>query len=205
MAEPLKPIGFWSYTSSDDTRSGGRLSHLRRLLADELQLLIGRRQQVQIFQDVAAIHYGTDWLKVIHKAIDESSFLLPIVTPAFLESEMCCQEVMRFRQREQELGREDLIFPFRYIDVSDIMHDEVHDPAVLALLNSRQRFDFASLRHRSPDSEEVVTKVALLATALRAALRRTVAHRLGTPDRRTGNPERRGPRDGYANSVFPEQ
>ena len=181
MSEPLKPIGFWSYTSSDDTRSGGRLSHLRRLLADELQLLIGRRQQVQIFQDVAAIHYGTDWLKEIHKAIDESSFLLPIVTPAFLESEMCCQEVMRFRQREQELGREDLIFPFRYIDVSDIMHDEVHDPAVLALLNSRQRFDFASLRHRSPDSEEVVTKVALLATALRAALRRTVAHGPGQP------------------------
>jgi formylglycine-generating enzyme required for sulfatase activity len=181
VSEPLKPIGFWSYTSSDDTRSGGRLSHLRRLLADELQLLIGRRQQVQIFQDVAAIQYGTDWLKEIHKAIDESSFLLPIVTPAFLESEMCCQEVMRFRQREQELGREDLIFPFRYIDVSDIMHDEVHDPAVLALLNSRQRFDFASLRHRSPDSEEVVTKVALLATALRAALRRTVAHGPGQP------------------------
>ena len=78
-------------------------------------------------------------------------------------------------QREQELGRDDLIFPFRYIDISDLKPDEVHDPAVLVLLNSRQRFDFASLRHRSPDAEEVVTKVALLATALRAALRRTVA------------------------------
>jgi hypothetical protein len=87
--------------------------------------------------------------------------------PAFLESEMCRQEVMRFRQREQELGRDDLIFPFRYLDVSDIKPDEVHDPAVLALLNSRQRFDFASLRHRPPDSEDVLTNVALLAKALR--------------------------------------
>jgi formylglycine-generating enzyme required for sulfatase activity len=173
--EPLKPIGFWSYTGSDDTRSGGRLSQLRRLLADELQLRIGRRQQVHIWQDVAAIPHGADWLKEIHKALGESSFLIPIVTPAFLESEMCCQEVMRFRQREQELGRGDLIFPFRYIDVADIAPDEVYDPAVLALLNSRQWIDFAPLRHRPPDHEEVATKLAALAGSIRAALRRAVA------------------------------
>ena len=172
MAEPLKPIGFWSYTSSDDTSSGGRLSQLRRLLAAELQLRIGRRHQVHIWQDAAAIPHGADWLKEIHKALGESSFLLPIVTPAFLESEMCCQEVMRFHQREQELGRGDLIFPFRYIDVSDIGPDEVHDPAVLALLKSRQWIDFAPLRHRPPDSEEVATRLAGLAASIRAALRR---------------------------------
>jgi len=175
VAEPLKPIGFWSYTSSDDTRSGGRLSQLRRLLADELQLLIGRRQQVHIFQDVAAIPHGADWLKEIHKALGESSFLIPIVTPAFLESEMCCLEVTHFHQREQELGRGDLIFPFRYIDVSDMERKEAHDPAVLDLLNSRQWFDFAPLRHRPPDTEEVATRLAALAGSIRAALRRAVA------------------------------
>ncbi len=175
MDEPLKPIGFWSYTSSDDTRSGGRLSQLRRLLADELQLLIGRRQQVHLWQDVAAIPHGADWLKEIHKALGESSFLIPIVTPAFLESEMCCQEVTRFRQREQELGRGDLIFPLRYIDVADIGPGEVHDPAVLDLLNSRQGINFARLRHRPPKSTAVTTALTTLATSIRAALRRTVA------------------------------
>jgi TIR domain len=183
VAEPLKPIGFWSYTSSDDAHSGGRLSELRRKLAAELQLQIGR-QPVQIFQDVATIPLGTDWLKEIYKALDASSFLLPIVTPAFLASEMCCREVMHFRKRELELGRDDLIFPFCYIDVAHMRPDEVQYPAVLALLNSRQRFEFASLRHRSSDSEEVVTKLALLATALRAALRRTVA-----PESQLQNPE----------------
>jgi len=44
---------------------------------------------------------------------------------------MCCQEVIHFREREKELGRNDLIFPFRYVDTSDIRSDEVHDPAVL--------------------------------------------------------------------------
>ena len=54
MTEPLKPTGFWSYASSDDAASHGRLSQLRRLLADELQLKVGRAPKVHIFQDVAA-------------------------------------------------------------------------------------------------------------------------------------------------------
>lgn len=174
MAGPLNPIGFWSYTSSDDTHSGGRLSQLRRLLADQLQLLIGRRLKVHIFQDVAAIRPGTDWLEKIHEALGQSSFFIPIVTPGFLESEMCCQEVMRFRQREKELGRNDLIFPLRYVDTSDIRSDEVHDPAVFELLNSRQWIEFASLRLRPANSEEIVTKLADFAASIRKALRQGV-------------------------------
>jgi len=73
---PLSPTGFWSYTSSDATSSRGRLSQLRRLLADELQLRLGRAQMVHIFQDVAAIPHGTDWRKEIHKALVASSFLI---------------------------------------------------------------------------------------------------------------------------------
>ena len=30
VADPLKPTGFWSYTSSDDKHSDGHLSQLRR-------------------------------------------------------------------------------------------------------------------------------------------------------------------------------
>jgi formylglycine-generating enzyme required for sulfatase activity len=171
----LKPTGFWSYTSSDDTASRGRLSQLRRLLADELQLKIGRLPKVHIFQDVAAIPHGTDWLKEIHRALDDSSFLIPIVTPAFLQSEMCCAEVARFRQREMELGRDDLIFPFHYIGVEDVDPDrssECHDAAVLHLLRSRQWIDFRLLRLRNPDGEDVALKLETLADSLRAALRR---------------------------------
>jgi formylglycine-generating enzyme len=174
----LKPTGFWSYTSSDDTASRGRLSQLRRLLADELQLKIGRLPKVHIFQDVAAIPHGTDWLKEIHRALDDSSFLIPIVTPAFLQSEMCCAEVIRFRQREQEIGRDDLIFPFHYIRVDDVdpnQTGECYDAAVLELLQRRQWIDFRSLRLRNVDGEDVSVKLEALADSIRAALRRTAA------------------------------
>ncbi len=184
---PLKPTGFWSYTSSDDNAARGRLSQLRRLLADELQLKLGgRARTVHIFQDVAAIPFGTDWLKEIRQALAESSFLIPIVTPAFLQSEMCCQEVMWFHEHEAAAGRDDLIFPFHYVNVDDLGRGEVHDPAVLDLLRSRQRIDFRALRLKDPTGEEVASKLETLADAIRAALRRGM--RPATPDPATTAP-----------------
>ena len=105
MTTFLQPIGFWSYTTSDDSAARGRLSQLRRLLADELQQKVGRDPKVRIWQDAQAIPHGTEWRNEIHKGIDEASFFIPIVTPAFLQSKECCYEVSRFREREQERGR----------------------------------------------------------------------------------------------------
>ena len=56
----LQPTGFWSYTSSDDKSSRGKLSQLRSLVAAELQQHIGRRREVHVFQDVASIPPGRD-------------------------------------------------------------------------------------------------------------------------------------------------
>ena len=172
----LEPIGFWSYTRDDDARSRGRLSQLRTLLADEVQGHIGRAERVHIFQDVATIPYGTTWETEIANALDGCSFFIPIVTPGFLQSEMCCREVMRFRQREIALGRNDLIFPIRYIDVEEVDPDRpgsVFDRAVWDCLRSRQQIDFRQLRLLPPESTvEVALKLEQVARAIVAALRR---------------------------------
>ena len=177
MPDDLPPVGFWSYTTSDDTAARGRLSQLRRLLADELQQKIGRAavQQVRIWQDAQAIPHGTEWRNEIHKGIDESSFFIPIVTPAFLQSKECGYEVMRFREREKERGRADLIFPFHYIETDDLDPDrttECEDPAVLTLLRDRQMFDFRRLRLRDPLTEDVALALDAFSSSIRAALRR---------------------------------
>ena len=171
MPTILEPIGFWSYARSDDEASNGRLSTLRGLLHGELKLHWGRRE-VRIWQDVEAIAYGKTWLAEIEQAIAESSFFIPIVTRAFLESKMCCQEVMLFHQRQTALGRDDLIFPFHFTDVTRVRAEECEDPAVWPLLRERQAFDFSKLRLRDPRSEDVVTQLASLAVSIDGALRR---------------------------------
>jgi formylglycine-generating enzyme required for sulfatase activity len=178
LNDSLPPIGFWSYTSSDDIASRKRLSGLRSLLADELQLKIGRSAKVTIFQDTVAIPYGADWLRQIQHALAGSSFLIPIITPAFLESEMCCQEVMHFREREVALGRDDLIFPLHYVNVDPIVRERpelCHDPAVLELLSSRQWIDFRSLRTLNPESEPVLQMLDRFLDSLASALKRRIA------------------------------
>jgi hypothetical protein len=153
------------------------LSQLRVLLAKELQTLIGQRPKVHIFQDVAAIPRGSDWLDEIRKAITQSSFFIPIVTPGFLHSHMCCQELMLFRQCEIELGRKDLIFPFHYVEIGHLdptRSEDVHDPEALKLLRQRQIVRFQDLRLKEPGHPDVRPRIAELAEAIHAALRRTV-------------------------------
>lgn len=88
----LQPIGFWSYATQDDMASGGRLSKLRSMLMNELQQQYGRNP-IKIFQDVAAIPPGSEWDEEIRNALTQATFFIPIITPAFVESEYCAQEV----------------------------------------------------------------------------------------------------------------
>jgi TIR domain len=172
----LIPTGFWSYSTSDDELSRGRLSALRKLLASDLQQQIGSIPTVEIFQDAAAIPPGEDWEQRIASAIAAASFLIPIVTPAFFQSEWCCREVEMFRHREEKLGG-GLIFPIHYIDSTDIDGsdpEECHDRAVLEFLRSRQWVDLRPLRHRSYEGEEVAEKLERLAKGIRDKLRRHV-------------------------------
>ena len=124
MPAALEPIGFWSYARSDDEASNGRLSTLRHLSRGELKLHWGRRE-VRIWRDVKAIPYGATRLTEIEQVLAESSFFIPIVARAFQESEMCCREVMLFHRRQFVLGRDDLIFPFHFIDVTRVGKNEL--------------------------------------------------------------------------------
>ncbi len=177
---PLPPIGFFCYTRSDDLASNGRLSGLRMGLATELQLRLGRRDRVRIFQDVAAIPYGTNWQEQISIALDQSSFLIPILTPDFLQSEMCCQEVMRFREREIALGRNDLILPVHYVTTDKVDPTQpgaCYDAAVFELLRSRQWIEFRHLRTRQLESDAVMEQLSIMASSIDEALYRSVLTR----------------------------
>ena len=173
MLGRLQPIGFWSYARRDEESARGKLSSLRARLQGELQQQYGR-DQIRIFQDVAAIAPGDTWNRELRDAIQNSTFLVPIITPAFLESEWCCQEVMLFLARETELntahpqlkGRS-RIFPIHYIDISSA---EPFDPEVLPLLQTRQWLDFRPMRFSPEDDAKVQMTLATLAQGMNELL-----------------------------------
>ena len=169
----LPPIGFWSYSRQDDDLSRGKLSNLRSSLLAEIQQQYGR-QPIQLFQDVSTIAHGAEWEEEIRRSLYEATFFIPIITPNFIQSEWCTTEVRIFLERERELCSlypelppRSRIFPLLFIDITGV---DPHDPAVLAVLEQRQGFDFRGLRHRSFDDERVQHGIAGFAASIRKGL-----------------------------------
>src|SRR5215813_9758495 len=94
LAELPELVGFFSYSRRDDERSGGALSALRKRIHDELGLQLGR--DLRLWQDTAAIPHGALWQDEIDRAVAESVFFIPIVTPSAVSSEHCKYEFDAF-------------------------------------------------------------------------------------------------------------
>ncbi len=122
-------VAFMSYAHYDDRE--GRLSKFRDRLAGELQSQTG--VEMDIFKDSDAITVGQPWRKRLDEGLATSTLLLPIVTPSFLRSPHCREELETFAAHEQALGRDDLILPIYYIDCESFLASPADEPAAAAL------------------------------------------------------------------------
>jgi Skp family chaperone for outer membrane proteins len=155
LAELPNLVGFFSYSREDDEDSGEKLSALRDAIGRELAQQLGRskRKDFRLWQDQVAIEAGDDWESEIAKAIGQSAFFIPIVTPRAVASKHCKFEFESFLARERALGRDDLIFPILYLSVPALL-DEANwrvDP-VLSIVGRRQHFDWRRFRHVAPET-----------------------------------------------------
>ena len=69
------------------------------------------RRNFRLWQDQEAIAPGKDWEAEITRAVEQSVFFIPIVTPRAVGSDYCKFEFASFVAREGALGRGDLVFP----------------------------------------------------------------------------------------------
>jgi hypothetical protein len=152
-------VGFFSYSRSDDEHSGGALSLLRKRIRGELCAQLGR--DLRLWQDIEAIPLGTLWEDQIKKAIAESAFFIPIITPSAVNSAFCRMEFQAFLDRETELLRDDLVFPILYISVPALANDDQRSgDEVLKIIHARQYDDWRDIRHAPVVSPEVGRQIA---------------------------------------------
>jgi formylglycine-generating enzyme required for sulfatase activity len=171
LAELPELVGFFSYSRRDDEHSGGALSRLRARIYDDLRLQLGR--DVRLWQDTAAIPHGTLWGDEIKRAIAESAFFIPIVTPSAVASSHCRTEFELFLAREAELGRKDLIFPILYIRVPALgIEEDRRRNDVLEIIHARQYADWTKIRLLDIASFEVGKQIADFCQDIVEALRK---------------------------------
>jgi len=167
-----KPAAFMSYVRSDDKY--GRLTQFRERLSDEVHIQIG--EEFSIFQDREDILWGQNWKERIEESLDEVTFLIPIITPSFFKSSACRDELHRFLEREEKLGRNDLILPVYYVD-SPLLNDEEKRAGddLAQVIAARQYADWRELRFEPFTSPQVDKTLARLAVQIRDALERVQA------------------------------
>ena len=82
LAQLSELVGFFSYSREDDEAFRGSLSALRDAVQRELGAQLGRtKRNFRLWQDQEAIAPGKDWKAEITKAVEQSVFFIPIVTP----------------------------------------------------------------------------------------------------------------------------
>jgi len=166
LAVSGEPAAFMSYARFNDAHDDGQLSAFRERLAAEVRAQTGR--EFVIFQDRADIVWGQNWQRRIMETLDVVTLLLVVVTPGFFGSAACRAEVARFLQREEELGRSDLILPVYYISAREMDDPAVRESDEMArVLASRQFADWRELRFEPFTSPLARKAIAQLASQMR--------------------------------------
>ena len=159
---------FLSYARNDDLHDGGRITTLRRCIAAEMQMQTGH--EFRIFHDRKDIFTGQQWHSRIESSINGATLLIAIITPSFLQSDTCREEMTLFAKRELDLRRDDLIVPVLYVR-TPALDDESDE--IAQNLSSRQYCDWSELRFEELDSSKFRKAIATLAEHIIAALERS--------------------------------
>ena len=158
-------IAFFSYTRADDRASNGVLSKVRALLEDRVHVKYGRR--LSIFQDTDDIKFGDNWQKKLDVALQESNYLLPVITPSFFNSGPCRDELSKFLEKSKALGRDDLVIPILFLNTPALGNVEQRSRDKLAAaINQSQWADWRIHEDKISVDQSFYTDVNRLAQRL---------------------------------------
>ncbi|MFA7242276.1 MAG: right-handed parallel beta-helix repeat-containing protein [Sulfuricellaceae bacterium] len=165
------PLAFMSYVRSDDAHENGRLTQFCERLSGEVKMQGG--ETFPIFQDRNDIGWGQQWEQRIKESLNAVTFLIPIITPSFFKSQPCCDELHLFLEREQELGRGDLILPLYYVDCP-LLNDAQKRAgnALVEVIAGRNFTDWRELRFEPFTTPQVGKTLAAMAKQIIVAMER---------------------------------
>src|SRR5437868_410580 len=186
------PIGFVSYVRMDDTYEQGKIAEFQQRLQSAARLTTGD-SAFRIFFDRNDIEWGQNWRARIAEAVDSTSFLIPIMTPAYFKSTACRDELSRFIEREKRLGRVDLILPVYYVTAAELERAASSSDPLTTVLAERQYVDWRELRFEGAGSAVLARAFANLAEQLATALESRASPEKASAQSETPSPEPPGP------------
>ena len=162
IMRPRGSAAFLSHAPSGNPQEDSAIAQLSNYLAAEIELQTG--EQFLILRHP----YGSSGRPAqetrVEGTLNAATLLIPVITPAFFQNDICRDEVTRFLERERALGRDDLILPIYYISTPEIGESARHmDNELAQILTRRQYTDWRKLRFEPWTSRAVREALAQLA------------------------------------------
>jgi hypothetical protein len=154
---------FVSYARIDDRATYHRVSQLVDDIANTYRSMTG--QDVAVFQDIDTIKPGDDWKDRIRLGLSSSSIMLAFVSPAYLGSAPCREELSEFLAFLDANSSERLVIPLLFADPDRIEYRFVNDD-LWVRLKTLNRVDISELRSADPGTSQWIVKVEKIAKAI---------------------------------------
>lgn len=135
---------FLSYARIDEKSSYGRILKLANDVANSYQSITGKT--VGVFKDVESIKPGDDWRDRIRLGLSDSSILLAVISPAYLRSAACREELSEFLAFLDANSSTRLIIPLLFA-ASDRIANEFGQDDLWGRLEQLQWLDISQLRY----------------------------------------------------------
>lgn len=157
-----KAAAFWSYAHEDDELDQKAILVLADRLRAEFSLITG--EELSLFVDRTDISWGEEWRTRIDRALVQTTFFIPLVSPRYFTRDECRHELLEFDAQAQSLGVGELILPILYVTLPNFTADNPDE--AIALTARMQYEDWRELRLFDRDSQEYRRAVNALAQRL---------------------------------------
>lgn len=169
---------FLSYVHKDDAALKGRIVRFINDVAETYALLFG--QEIRLFTD-QKIAWGDGWKTRLDQELGEATIMIAAVTPRYLNSQACRDELLSFSAAAAREGTPGLLLPLMWVDIENNLNVAIEDPVRQRVL-AHQYLDVSAARRIDPSSFEYETLTEDVARRLHESIeRRFNAHYAGAP------------------------
>jgi uncharacterized protein len=162
--QPTDAALFLSYVRADDDAEHGRITQLARDLIDRYRLITG--EELELFIDKDSLRWGEEWQDRINSQLLRTTFFVPVITPRFLKSPACRDEVGTFERTSRALGTEAFILPILWNE----LRSNDADDTVASSLRSHNWEDWTSLKYEDRTAGAYNKQLDEMATRLANAV-----------------------------------
>ncbi len=145
--QPIQTAIFLSYVHADDAAVNGRISQLGHDIEERYKLLTGE-DDVHVFVDKNDLRWGEEWQNRIDNQLEGTTIFIPVVTPRYLKSQACRDEVQKFLAVAKATGNTNSFCPLRYVDTREL--DET-DPVEAAISKHQHKNWSLGGNYANPD------------------------------------------------------